>query len=743
MSWLEENYDGKTTLPWWKESFRIASEALLLKVDECSTEDIQVHGMQWMVQEVQNARITVDELDESDSWFRFQDTAAAAKDPNDPDYWGDDNDEGEEDAGPKKVQDVAVFDQVFVELGFSLKALKAMQSELEDWMRLGSKRRLGKHVWHSWRFFKRVKELRLHVQKVMDLADVDIYAFFRDEPNSGVHRCLEHPALLWLWRNRIAPRVLASKASMRTRAPPCVHPSRLPELLSRADAVLQAPLCMVAEELVRLLTLSREEKIVLPYLLASGCSDQEYGGKYTFGGTPLATDEAMASMQARAKAARTLVKKGPNGKGWGESKKAQETKHRAEEEAKTLSESVTDAEEQRAECIDCSKLQEIMSYWCPPAEVRRHATIKVEEIVKRPELYMETRKDSNRMKILPFEMLLLRLKMDPRGPIKTRGARAMGARAVFRAGAMVLIFAVRISRLSPHGMRQSLAAKREQIIEQTLENDDHLGTASVKVDSAREDERLRAEIEEDRTRAVSRGGVSTGGSSGRARQREYDNQTAEKKEELSHLVVDYNQTLNKSRDLKAALIDLDRRIEENEARDIGPAAIFPLRAAIKAAAASLVWVDSGDRLGARQDSKMVDWFWFECCLDFTKIMVQESKEGSFMLRYSKEPGVFVVNWSLGIGQPVNSARIFRVQHVKTAATEEREHRASDDDSDSEHEDRGEKAEEKVFNGFAWSTTASPLETYETLQSLLHAARGVLRHSLSNRVPQLYRKAGYL
>ena len=41
---------------------------------------------------------------------------------------------------------------MFVELGLSLKAMKAMQSELDDWMRLGSKRRLGKHVWHSWRF---------------------------------------------------------------------------------------------------------------------------------------------------------------------------------------------------------------------------------------------------------------------------------------------------------------------------------------------------------------------------------------------------------------------------------------------------------------------------------------------------------------------------------------------------------------------------------------------------------------
>jgi len=29
MSWLEENYEGKTSLQWWRESFRIAAEVSL------------------------------------------------------------------------------------------------------------------------------------------------------------------------------------------------------------------------------------------------------------------------------------------------------------------------------------------------------------------------------------------------------------------------------------------------------------------------------------------------------------------------------------------------------------------------------------------------------------------------------------------------------------------------------------------------------------------------------------------
>lgn len=108
---------GVTVLHW---------QALLLQVDECATEDVQVHSMQWMVQEVHEACATVSLLSEDDAWFQAQ-SSDPGNDATDLGYWG--KEDGEESEDPQKLPpSVPVHEQVFAALGNSLRGIKALQA---------------------------------------------------------------------------------------------------------------------------------------------------------------------------------------------------------------------------------------------------------------------------------------------------------------------------------------------------------------------------------------------------------------------------------------------------------------------------------------------------------------------------------------------------------------------------------------------------------------------------------------
>ena len=49
----------------------------------------------------------------------------------------------------------------------------------------------------------------------------------------------------------------------------------------------------------------------------------------------------------------------------------------------------------------------------------------------------------------------------------------------------------------------------------------------------------------------------------------------------------------------------------------------------------------------------------------------------------------------------------------------------------------------MIQGFAWHEEATAMETYETMGTLVWAARGILRNPAVNSTFQLNKRAGYL
>lgn len=78
----------------------------------------------------------------------------------------------------------------------------------------------------------------------------------------------------------------------------------------------------------------------------------------------------------------------------------------------------------------------------------------------------------------------------------------------------------------------------------------------------------------------------------------------------------------------------------------------------------MIWVDPEKDEAVRQPDRLVTWFHFECSNDYCRSLVDVGGGGGgrFLVRYSKEPGILVCNWSEGSGRELKSARIFRVLH---------------------------------------------------------------------------------
>jgi hypothetical protein len=316
MSWLDDGDEGGgTTLQWWKESFFMAASDLFKAVDECVGMDIQLHNLSWFVQEVQTARLTVQMLSEEQDWYQQYIIEQSLKQKDDDaDYWGAEEEEENE------VQDSYVkqiYDEMFALLKTALSNIKFLAADTEEWTKLGPQRRLGKNVWYNYRTFERTLRLHTAVVRIMDIARVDVFSnHYLTEPNFGVARKIRHPAVRDFWFRCIVPRVLASHTSMSLRTPPGVHPKFTDKLLACADAITQAPMFTLAEQLSLFLKLDEREMMVLPYLLGSGCCDHEFGGSFTMGVNPCCTNKGMEEAKQRWEEQKELVLLGPGGAGW-------------------------------------------------------------------------------------------------------------------------------------------------------------------------------------------------------------------------------------------------------------------------------------------------------------------------------------------------------------------------------------------------------------------------------------------
>jgi hypothetical protein len=297
MSWLDDDELGSdTALQYWKESFIIAASELFKVVDNCVGMDIQVHNLGWFVQEAETARVAVQMLDESQDWFQdYLVEQSLRQQQDDADYWDDDEDEAPRESFFKRQ-----YDELFAAMRTALANIKFLAADTEEWVKLGPQRRLGKNVWHNYRTFERSLRLHQAVLRIMDIAHLDVYTHhYSKEPNYGVARKLRHPAVRHFWLTRVAPKVLASHTGMQHRAPPALHPKLLEAHLACINAVTLAPIKTVAEELIAYLKLDKREKMILPYLLASGCCDYEYNGQlgstgsYTMGLNPCCHQEAI------------------------------------------------------------------------------------------------------------------------------------------------------------------------------------------------------------------------------------------------------------------------------------------------------------------------------------------------------------------------------------------------------------------------------------------------------------------
>ncbi len=97
----------------------------------------------------------------------------------------DDEDEDDDDEDDECGQEKRCWDETFATLGEALRCVKALTSELEDWHRIGNKRRLGKHLWHNRRMFFRTNALSMRMLKLRTLTDTDVEKVLMHEPNTG------------------------------------------------------------------------------------------------------------------------------------------------------------------------------------------------------------------------------------------------------------------------------------------------------------------------------------------------------------------------------------------------------------------------------------------------------------------------------------------------------------------------------------------------------------------------------
>jgi hypothetical protein len=251
--------------------------------------------------------MAVQMLDESQDWYHDYLIEQTLKQQNeDDDYWGSDDDED----GPKQESHVKKqYDEMFALLRTALGNIKALSADTDDWVKLGPQRRLGKNVWHNYRTFERSMRLHHALVRILDIAHLDVFtSHYSKEPNYGVARKIQHPAVRQFWIERIAPRVLASHTGMALRAPPGLHPKKVEQHLACVDCVTQAPLVTVVTELIKFLKLDSREKMVLPYVLGGGCCDYEYGGVYTMGINPVCHPEAFEDAKKKWEAQAELVR---------------------------------------------------------------------------------------------------------------------------------------------------------------------------------------------------------------------------------------------------------------------------------------------------------------------------------------------------------------------------------------------------------------------------------------------------
>lgn len=310
--------------------------------------------------------------------------------------------------------------------------------------------------------------MRLHsaLVRIMDIAHLDVYtSHYRKEPNYGVARKIRHPAVRRFWYDRIAPRVLGSHTGMSRRAPPGLHPKLVEDHLACIDTVTQAPIMTVVVELTKFLKLEKRERMVLPYLLGGGCCDHESGGVFTMGCNPCCYPEAFEEAWRRFEDHSQLVLLGPGGAGWPDTEKGQQSKARAVEEEKRLETVYYDGMRQAGEFIDCKALQAIIDFWCPLPDAQRHRD--AEEIL--PHFYTETRWEHLERRKLALELPLRAKKLYPPYPT-VKGVRALGGKAVFRAGVFVIIAGLRLWRSQPWGLRSFLEGK----IEDSMESEEKL-----------------------------------------------------------------------------------------------------------------------------------------------------------------------------------------------------------------------------------------------------------------------------
>ena len=66
------------------------------------------------------------------------------------------------------------WDDTFLALGKGLRGIKALTADLDDWFRIGNKRRLGKHLWHNRRMFKRTWAIHEQIHNLFCLTDTNV-----------------------------------------------------------------------------------------------------------------------------------------------------------------------------------------------------------------------------------------------------------------------------------------------------------------------------------------------------------------------------------------------------------------------------------------------------------------------------------------------------------------------------------------------------------------------------------------
>eukprot|EP00960_Hanusia_phi_P043085 755857-Hanusia_phi.AAC.3 len=370
-------------------------------------------------------------LSEEQNWYRDyveeHGKRKKEKDPLDDDYWSED--EGQE-GQEEQVQSFSSqrWEEMFSNMGNSLQQVRALRSDVSDWIHVGGRRRMGKQVWHCWRMFSRCSKLHHHGIRMRMIAGIDIFDRLRKEPNFGVRRKIVSPAARDFWYRHVVPKVLAANTNMEKRSVPCLHPNKIEhgggrvhiypdrafplikllemmhdlmmviaasismmsmmkflistsippfypslslcrdfvpcsqEVLACRDAVTQAPIGLLAEEMIRYFNLNREERIVLPYLLGSGCCDYHHGGNFTFGVDPCCYADAMHELKEKLsefEASGSHLETRKTGKG----AEAERAWKQFVEEVETRRTMIEDAAEASQEFIDCKQLQVIIDYW--------------------------------------------------------------------------------------------------------------------------------------------------------------------------------------------------------------------------------------------------------------------------------------------------------------------------------------------------------------------------------------------